>query len=187
MAVKTFSDNTGLPASDINLYLANAGLDYIKEQTVGTAVSSVEITSAFSSTYDNYNVTYNGGVLSGVANIAVYMGNAALASLYYGARSAANPSGTSLPAGDNNVGSWANAAAGLTTTVMCEFWFFNPQLAVATYFRSSYFQPDLAGPIYGSYAGLLNNGTQYTSFTMDPAGAVTMTGGIVRVYGYRKA
>jgi len=39
-----------------------AGLTLVKSQTIGSAVSSVEVTGAFSATYDNYKVIVIGGV-----------------------------------------------------------------------------------------------------------------------------
>lgn len=60
MAVKTFTDNTGLGASDINTYLNNGGLVFVKQVTVGSAVATVDITSCFSADYENYVVSYSG-------------------------------------------------------------------------------------------------------------------------------
>jgi len=63
MAVKTFTDSTSLPASDINTFLANSGLVYIKEVALtGTAVN---ITSCFSATYDAYQI-----IISNLTNSA---------------------------------------------------------------------------------------------------------------------
>ena len=59
MAVKTFTTGEVLTASDTNTYLNNGGLVYISGTTVGTGVSSVTVSSAFSSTYDNYRVIIN--------------------------------------------------------------------------------------------------------------------------------
>jgi len=42
-----------------------SGLTFIKSQTIGSAVSSVTVTGAFSATYDNYLITINGGAGSG--------------------------------------------------------------------------------------------------------------------------
>ena len=181
MAFPTFTSGDVLTATDMNA----VGLWLVKTQSVGTGVSTVEVTNAFSSTYRNYYVTWTGGTLNAADNIAVYMGNATLASGYYGARVAANPSGTSLLAGDNNANSWNNAAAGHTAGATCEFWFFNPNIADETFFRSTFWKINTADPIFGDYTGFLNNTTQYTSFTLDPGDATTMSGGTIRVYGYR--
>lgn len=163
------------------------GLVLVKTQTIGTAVASVTVSNAFSSTYDNYYCTYTGGVTSAAAVIAIYMGDAALANSYYGAVVSANPSGTSLITGNNNVGQWTSAAAGHTAGVSLQLWFSSPNRADETFFQSMYAQTDLGQPQFGTYTGFLNNTTQYTSFTIDPAGAVTLTGGTIRVYGYRNS
>ena len=187
MAVKTFTTGEVLTAADTNTYLNNGGLVYIKSQTVGTGVTSVEVTNAFSSDFDNYYCTYVGGVTSASCSVAVYMGNAALANSYYGALVAANPSGTSIVVGNNNVGSWTVAAGGHTTGLTLQLWFSSPNRADETYFQSTYARINLADPIFGTFTGFLNNTTQYTSFTIDPDSTTTLTGGTITVYGYRKA
>ena len=55
MAIKTFTDNTTLPASDINTYLANSGLVYITNTTL-SAAATISVNNCFSSTYDNYKI-----------------------------------------------------------------------------------------------------------------------------------
>ena len=37
------------------------GLDLVKTQTIGSAVSTVTVSDVFSATYDNYLITINGG------------------------------------------------------------------------------------------------------------------------------
>lgn len=53
MAIKTFTTGEVLTASDTNTYLANSGLVFVKSQTIGSAVTSVTVSDAFSATYDN--------------------------------------------------------------------------------------------------------------------------------------
>jgi len=83
MAIKTFTTGEVLTASDTNTYLANSGLVYIKQQTVGNAVASVTVSDAFSSTYDNYKITYTGGASSGGGALKLTLG--ATVTGYYGA------------------------------------------------------------------------------------------------------
>ena len=59
MAVKTFTAGETATAADTNTYLANSGLVYIKEQTIGNGVGSVTVSNAFSATYDNYVININ--------------------------------------------------------------------------------------------------------------------------------
>ena len=50
------------------------GLVLVKAQTIGSAVSSVEVTGAFSSTYDNYLITLEGGVASTNVGLRLTLG-----------------------------------------------------------------------------------------------------------------
>ena len=56
MAIKTFTDSTSLPASDINTFLANSGLVYITEATATNGASTLSIDNCFSATYENYRI-----------------------------------------------------------------------------------------------------------------------------------
>jgi hypothetical protein len=73
MAIKTFTDNTTLPASDINTYLTNSGLVYITTATASATAAFLNITSCFSSTYDNYRITLTNCYSSSTANIGFQM------------------------------------------------------------------------------------------------------------------
>ena len=44
------------------------GMRLVKKQTIGTAVSSVNVTNAFSATYENYLILISGGVASTTAD-----------------------------------------------------------------------------------------------------------------------
>jgi hypothetical protein len=64
MAIKTFTTGEVLTASDTNTYLANSGLVFVKSQAI-TSGSTVVVTDAFSSTYDNYRIVIDNGVATG--------------------------------------------------------------------------------------------------------------------------
>lgn len=68
MAVKTFTDNTSLPASDINTFLANSGLVYISTTTLATATT--QFVGAFTDTYTNYRAVFS---VTGSAGNALYL------------------------------------------------------------------------------------------------------------------
>jgi hypothetical protein len=58
MAVKTdWTAGEVLTASQTSTYLANAGLDYVTQVTVGEDVTYMSVPSAFSSTWDNYVIS----------------------------------------------------------------------------------------------------------------------------------
>jgi hypothetical protein len=186
MAIKTFTSGSVLTAADTNTYLANSGLVYVKSQTVGTGVSSVTVTSAFSADYDNYRIVWTGGTISSLALIFVYMGGAS-GSGYYGARTSTTVGGTFSGAGDNNTSLWNYVSAGTTTTSPMMFDLLQPFSSARTHVDSAYFEVNAGSSVFGRFTGFLDNNTSYTSFTIDPQGAVTMTGGTITVYGYRKA
>ena len=153
--------------------------------TVGTAVSSVTVTNAFSATYDNYFVTWTGGIFSTLALLGVYMG-ATTGSGYYGAKVYSSVSGTVGGAGDNNNSQWSHANAGAAGIANSAFTFLDPFAARRTSLSSQYYEANGGSSVFGTYQGLHDAATSYTSFTLDPQGTTTMTGGTIRVYGYRK-
>jgi hypothetical protein len=185
VAVKTFIDSTALPASDINTFLANSGLVYIKSQTVGTAVASVTVTSAFSADYDNYRVLYIGGAGSAAAQIRLQLGS--LNTLYYGSFIGASYSASTFYGQNdnnatlNNYIGWQN-----TTQAVAVFDLFNPFAANMTHMVAQHVFIT-AGNAFGTYIGQQASLTSVTSFTLSPGGGATFTGGTITVYGYRKA
>ena len=177
MAVKTFTSEI-LTSSDTNTYLANSGLVYVKSQTVGTGVSTVEVTGAFSATYDNYLVTYSGGTQSVDAGLQMQFGTSAtlcFGSLIFGNYAAATVSA----AIDNNAAAFSYVGGGVGATcfitVMCPF------LATSTEINARV----RYSTVYGNYVGHKGDSTSYTSFKFNSFG--TLTGGTITVYGYRKA
>ena len=182
MAVKTFTTET-LTSADTNTYLANSGLVYVTSATVGTGVSSVTVSSAFSATYDNYLITMTGGTVSADASMSLLLG-ASVTGYYgfmlYGVVGANTPLGV----GRNNA---TNAAwvGGGASGQMCHVnvQVFGPFAAAYTKLLNSSYQNGLA---YGTMQAEHRVATSYTAFTLSPD-AGTLTGGTVTVYGYRKA
>ena len=182
MAVKTFTTGETLTTSDTNTYLANSGLVYIKSQTIGTAVTAVTVSDAFSSTYDNYQIITSGGAASTSAQFFLTLG--ATATGYYSAGAYCTYAGAVSASAQSNAAyfmcsSVDSQSLALNVTLQ------NPFTAFKTLFVSNYFglQTGDGGLVK---TGFLNNTTSYTSFTLT-LGAGTMTGGTITVYGYRKA
>ena len=180
MPFPTFASGDVLNASDMNA----VGLWLVKTQTVGTGVASVTVTDAFSSTYDNYRVTWTGGTLSASTVVEVYMGAAAAGTAYQSARISATTGGVANTVGQANGDRWLYGGFGSTTFSIVAFDLYGPQAARRTGFYAQYYE-FAAGSAFGTTIGILDNTTQYTSFTLDGNGAVTLTGGTIRVYGYR--
>jgi hypothetical protein len=156
------------------------GLWLVKAQTIGSAVSSVQVTSAFSADYDNYRIIVSGGAASGSEAIRLQLGSTTTG--YYGFLSYGSYAGTSnFGANDNNANYFSFAGAYETNNIVCCFDLLAPYLTEATEIRSSV----RYSTVYGNYVGGLGDATSYTAFTLTPAGAHTWTGGTIRVYGYR--
>ena len=181
MAVKTFGTEV-LTSADTNTYLANSGLVYVKSQTVGTAVSSVNVTSAFSTDYDNYLVSYTGGVGSTATSIRLKLGTTTTgyySQLIYASYATTTPL-ANVP--DNNGAIFTFSGQSSTSFARIRVEIQNPFLSVRTQINGSYVDTTLSG----HFAGFLDNATSYTDFTISP-GSGTLTGGTITVYGYRKA
>ena len=181
VAIETLGDSV-----DSTLFTALGGaypgLRLLKKQTIGSGVSSVNVTSAFSTTYENYKIVISGGVASsnGVA-LALQIGNAS--SNYYGALSVViYGTGTTSTATDNNGSRFTYSGYGTNSNLDLTVDVQSPFLTKNTMMKALYVS-SVAGGSAGYYAGFLNNSTSYTDFTIIPT-AGTITGGTIYVYGY---
>ncbi len=155
----------------------NSALVLIKTQTVGTTVSSVTVSDVFSSTYDNYKITYSGGVASTAVDLGMILG-ATTTNYYYGFGYL--PYGGSLAGVTvNNGASWAYAGGANTALTYLNCDIFRPFASDETIIASV--GGNHANANFGG--GYLNNTTSYTAFTITPSSG-TLTGGTIRVYGY---
>ena len=183
MAIKTFTDNTSLPASDINAYLNNGGLVYIKQQTVGNGVSTATVNDAFSSAYDNYRIIYSGGSGSVTTGLGVRVGGISTNyshMLFWASFGAPTPNIDAA----NNTGAQASYMGAMSPNGnFLSIDVITPFLAKHTGFIShgGYIASD-----FGQCVARHNLATSYTSFTI-VALSGTLTGGNICIYGYRQA
>jgi hypothetical protein len=180
MSIKTFTSEV-LSSTDVNNYLTNSGSQYITSAVVGTAVSSVTLTGAFSGVWDSYKIIYSGGVGSTSFHLGLSLGSTATGyygGLIYNSAASATPTG----ALDSNTASFTFAGGGNSTQALLSCELHNPFLARYTLINAV----NLSFTNYGTYNGALGNTTSYTAFTLTPNSG-TITGGTVTVYGYRKA
>lgn len=158
------------------------GLTLIKTQTIGSAVSSVTVTNAFSATYDNYRIQINGGAGSAIGDIRFTLGATATGYYFAGryndyAGSAGQTTGANLAYGRMGVMSTLGISA-------CAD-FFNPFLTDETGWNGWWFDY-LTNGSQNAASGFLNNTTSYTDITFTPSSG-TLTGGTIRVYGYQNS
>jgi hypothetical protein len=178
-AIETLADDV-----DATLFTALGGtypgLRLIKKQTIGTAVSSVNVTSAFSATYTNYKIIVSGGACSTPGQqLSLRVGNPG--NNFYGALiSAGFTGGAPASSGTNNQANWDRVGAANTTGLHLSAELQSPFLTTFTTCQSTWFDTNANT---GTFTGMLNNQVSYTDFTITPSGG-TLTGGTIYVYGY---
>ena len=175
-------------ATDVDTTLFTAlggaypGLRLIKKQTIGSAVATVNVTDAFSATYDAYRIIIAGGVSSADCYLRLKLGASTTgysASMMYTASylatsvSVANDSSTTQFsfAGDGRNGQYLQMNLDLIA----------PFLAKYTRVGTTIAYQSASGA--GIMSGIHGVAASYTDFTITPSTG-TMTGGTIYVYGY---
>jgi hypothetical protein len=158
------------------------GLRLVKAQTVGTGVSSVIVTGAFSATYENYKILYTGGTpnTASYLNLQLRTGSTTSTANYYMGFGGWAYSGAAQGAvGVNNGSSWeyAGYAANAGYTVF-NVDLYQPFTTKYTGFNTSYFIPN-QNAVGGGYH---DAATSFDQFVLTYGG--TLTGGTIYVYGY---
>jgi hypothetical protein len=182
MAIKTFTTGEVLTAADTNTYLANSGLVYISSTTIGSGVSSVTVTNAFSSTYSSYKIIVN-STASTAASIYCQLGNGgtfstasynnALVYIVGGTLSAASNIGTTSF-------TWMGGSNG-ANTCRGQWDLMGPFEAKFTRMANGIYQD---GNNYGTCQGEHQVATSYADLKVFQ-GTGTLTGGTITIYGYR--
>jgi hypothetical protein len=170
--------------NDVSLLGNYQGLFHIKTQTVGSGVSSVTVTGAFSSDFDNYLILMSGGTGSTAASIGIEIGGSTTG--YYGFMAYGDSSASAIfGAGRNNTTllNWVGGCVSAGQAVHANVQVMNPFKAAYTKFANGVYQNSGA---YGTMQGEHRVATSYTSFKLVPESG-TITGGSVRVYGYRNS
>jgi hypothetical protein len=162
---------------------AYPGMRLVKKQTIGTGVSSVTVTGAFSATYDNYKIIVTGGSNSaGTTNVLTTLGGSTTG-YYYNLIYTNYNTTTPLALSASNTSSWAYSAASTGTNGwQMNLDVFAPFLTARTGMCGNYVNlgPALsAGPI----GGFIENTNSHTAFTLTPSSG-TLTGGTIYIYGY---
>jgi hypothetical protein len=180
MAITTYTAGQVLTAASLNNNFASGGLQFIKSQTIGSAVASVTVTDAFSATYDNYKIIVTGGAASTASGLNLTFG--ATATGYYRARIGYTYGGVDGAGGGSNLTSMTGMGSGSTSGLHMNCDVFSPFLADETGLHSVSLGLSTAAAAF-FLGGFLNNTTSYTAFTLT-ASTGTITGGTIRVYGY---
>jgi hypothetical protein len=182
MPVPDFSPGEVLTAAAMD----SIGLWLVKSQTVGTGVTSIPVTNAFSAQFDNYRIIYSGGVSAGAVGLALSLTGSG-ANNYYSAQAYTfyASDGVAGYLRDNNTSSWTAAGGGYVDGNVLDVELYNPFLTLRTAI-ASIGRPDIRtnGATYYGLSGFHNLSASYTGFTITASAG--LTGGTIRVYGYRK-
>lgn len=172
-----YSSGDVLTAADLN---ASSGLVFIKSQTIGSGVSSVTVTGAFSSTFDNYRIVMS-GITASVSGSVPRLRLGSTTTGYYNSMLISGfGGGAPTGLGVNNGADWYlmtgnTSPASMSVTVDI----YHPNATTATTFTSISTSGGNSVTASGQVAGT----TQYTSFLFFPDSG-TISGGTIRVYGY---
>jgi hypothetical protein len=159
--------------------LPSGALTLISTTTIGTAVSSVTVSGAFSADYDNYKIVVSGGSNNANNGAFTLSLGGSTTQYYYGLTYAAYTGGSVLRLNGNNAASWLYVGNANTDGLSMDLNLNNPFLTKQTWFSAGY--ADLNNN--GINTGFLNNNNSHTAFTLTGG---TFTGGSICVYGYQK-
>jgi hypothetical protein len=160
------------------------GLWLIKEQTIGSAVSTVTVTSAFSADYDVYKITITGGSASADDDLRFnFDGNTA--GYYNGTTYVLNNSGfgNANGVGNNNQAFWLRIGRAGTNYIDLSMEVRDPFATKRSSFNCAHAQFTNGGAAFTSQ-GYHDSATSFTGFRIATSSG-TMTGGVIRVYGYK--
>lgn len=182
MAIKTFTTGEVLTAADTNTYLTNSGLVYVTHQNVSGTPSSITISNAFSSTYDQYQILVSNLDVNTSAQLRMTLGSR-ITGYYYG-----NPLTTMLGGAyeKNNGSNVAFMDLGFINSGWdndFNFQVMGPNKPTLTKMQG--FGYTNSAQYGGLGTGIVDGTDQYTAFTLTCSSG-TMSAGTVTVFGWRK-
>jgi hypothetical protein len=153
----------------------------LKSQAIGTGVSSVTVTNAFSTTYDNYRIVVSGALSSAASGCAFRITLGSASTLYYYAGVFTSYNSTVSGLGGANGAFWLAGSLDINSTNLAMD-IYQPFLTLRTYMTANNtFANGRGGGVWGAQ----DSNTSFTDFTLT-AEAGTLTGGTIYVYGYAK-
>ena len=154
------------------------GLRLIKKQTIGTGVSTVNVTGAFSATYDAYKIVIaGGGVGSTAMQLRLQLG--ASTTGYSMAGMFVDFTPFAVASGNSSQANWSLIGFGNANILSLNCELVDP--ARASYTKM--FASRVATDSFTQHGGVHAVATAYTDFTITPSTG-TITGGTIYVYGY---
>jgi hypothetical protein len=142
------------------------------------------VSNAFSADFQNYRIIYTGGVSSGAAQALNLQLGSATTNYFSGATFTVYATGANGNVNNNNTLPYFQYAGSCDSTLgtFLTVDLFNPFDSTRfTGMGGSFIVTDVAGHT----GGVHKTNASYTAFTITP-GSGSITGGTIRVYGYRK-
>jgi hypothetical protein len=163
------------------------GLWLVKTQTISVAATTQDVTSCFTSDYSNYRIVFDGFTASAPIGVTLQflVGSTPTAVNYYGSGLDISLTGVVTGVATNNGSSGVTQIVGNTTPAGGVLEVFAPAKATRTSWMSGGIDARTNGNPYRSAAGFQDSNTQFSGFRILTGGATTITGGTIRVYGYR--
>lgn len=163
----------------------HAGLVFIKSVTIGSGVSSVTVSNAFSADFQNYKILIDVANCTGDAALMMKVGSTT--SGYYGGHYGYRFNGVSYSFFANNGAETSIGAVGAGRGGWVVIDINNPFETEETSWAGNFLYrrtTSSGNGAFGYHGSMVDNTTSYTAFTIEPDFVNTMTGGTIRVYGY---
>ena len=175
----SFTSGATLTANQLN----KVGCWLVKTQAIGSGVASVTVSEAFSGDYDYYLIYVQAdSVAAGGPYMSLQLGSTTTG-YYWGAATVVYSTGGTSNIAVNNGASFNRLGPATTTGLNTFVNVVSPWKSENTTISAPYADPSVGGS-GGFGSGFLNNTVSYTSFTIGLTSS-TMTGGSIRVYGFR--
>ena len=173
--------NDAIEAVESYLLTEPFGMRLVKKQTIGSAVTSVTVTNAFSATYENYLIRIAGGVASAQTDLDIQIGNATSAYNYTSIYTRFD-TGTVEGLRANSTTEFRYSGGANTTNLQMDCNIDTPFLTRPTILTARHIVASANGLTMQTWGYLANNNS-YTDIKIFPATG-TLTGGTIYVYGY---
>jgi hypothetical protein len=158
------------------------GLTLVAKGNIGTGVSSITMTNAFSSAYANYKIFISGGVGS-TSEIYLRLALDSIATGYFSSLVFAGyASGTVGAIGGNNLANFPYVGFANANSIFANITLTSAGITEQTQMFSSFFDNTNAG----SHSGICASVNAHTNLTLS-TNTGSLTGGTIYVYGYRSA
>jgi hypothetical protein len=162
--------------------VVSAGLVHISRTTIGSAVSSVTVSDAFSADYNNYKIIVSGGSCSADTHLYFQFSPTSATGYYFSlVHGHYNGTGPSSTGGSNT--DRVTYIGGGASSMVANFEVTNPYDSARTkelIARVRY------GTVYGTCVAHVPLYVSYSSFIVGPHTG-TLTGGNIDVYGYAES